>query len=178
MEKLGSGAFGDVHWVKDNSCKLGRALKVLQQSTIRQSSPAPEVMLFREARALKHAKHKWVPPLIVMLWCCYQDALITCHTGYCCGSVAHFRSSSRGCIKGFARHRHHAAAAAAARDMCCADLPSPSLQQSMLRMSYPGNTYQHNKTQQIVGLLCRTPPVTCGSYISQQRKELLLTPHM
>lgn len=65
--KLGQGGFADVVCVKDVASQQSSALKVLRTSTIPglaalsgpavHAQQAPEVSLFREARALKHGRH-------------------------------------------------------------------------------------------------------------------------
>jgi serine/threonine protein kinase len=55
--KLGSGAFADVLRVKDLAGGRDSAVKVLRPAAAHPAGLQPEVALFREARALKHAKH-------------------------------------------------------------------------------------------------------------------------
>lgn len=69
VSKLGQGGFCDVLCVKDAEQQQHHALKVLKanqqlccakaggQQCSHAAAQSPEVSLFREARALKHAKH-------------------------------------------------------------------------------------------------------------------------
>lgn len=57
VAKVGSGAFADVLHLRDLVSKQDCALKVLQPSAPHPAGLQPEVALFREARALKHAQH-------------------------------------------------------------------------------------------------------------------------
>lgn len=57
VSKLGSGAFADVLRVKDLRGGRDCAVKVLRPAAAHPAGLQPEVALFREARALKHAKH-------------------------------------------------------------------------------------------------------------------------
>ncbi|KAF6255280.1 kinase-like domain-containing protein [Scenedesmus sp. NREL 46B-D3] len=67
VSKLGSGAFADVLRVKDLSGGRDCAIKLLRPTAAHPAGLQPEVALFREARALKHAKHPNVVELSSVL---------------------------------------------------------------------------------------------------------------
>uniref|UniRef100_A0A383VJ07 Protein kinase domain-containing protein n=1 Tax=Tetradesmus obliquus TaxID=3088 RepID=A0A383VJ07_TETOB len=67
VSKLGSGAFADVLRVKDLRGGRDCAVKVLRPAAAHPAGLQPEVALFREARALKHAKHPNIVGLVSVL---------------------------------------------------------------------------------------------------------------